>query len=94
MEYEKRDEPVTFRTSSRKASWLNDVARSHRIDRSLLCDEVMTDFLENQERVRIPDYRTRELSKRLEIAKTAIDAACKQMAMVIAHGEQACRRTA
>jgi hypothetical protein len=85
--YEKREEPVTFRTSGRKAAWLNDVARVRRIDRSLLCDEVMTDFLENQERVRTPEYRTRELEESLNAARSALDAACKRIGMIRAGRE-------
>jgi hypothetical protein len=91
-EYEKREEPVTFRTSERKAAWLNDVARVRRIERSLLCDQVLTDWLENQERVRTPEYRTREIAEKLEIAKSAIDAAFRGIGMIPA-GKQK-RRTA
>lgn len=74
-EYEKRDEPVTFRTSGRKAAWLNDVARVRGIDRSFLCHEVISDYLESQERVRTLAYRTREieqLEKALEAATAAL----------------------
>jgi hypothetical protein len=73
-EYEKRDEPVTFRTSGRKAAWLNDVARVLGVERSFLCHEVMSNYLENQEGVRTRAYRTREaetLRKALEAASDA-----------------------
>lgn len=75
QEYEKRDEPVTFRTSGRKAAWLNDVARIRGIDRSFLCHEVMSEYLDNQESIRTRTYRTRDtdaLKKALEEASDAL----------------------
>ena len=95
-EYEKRDEPVTFRTSGRKAAWLNDVARVRRIDRSFLCHEVMSDYLENQQCVRTHECRTREIAKSLEAARTAIDAAFKRIRMSVTTGKlpQSRRRSA
>ncbi len=93
-EYEKREEPVTFRTSGRKAAWLNDVARVRRIDRSALVDELVTEYLENQERVRTPEYRTREIAEQLKAAKVAIDAVFSKIGMVRAGSRKMMRRTA
>lgn len=73
-EYEKRDTPVTFRTSERKAAWIRDRARVENMDTSEYIDSVLTEHLENKERVRTPSLRTREAEEIAKSLKGTIDA--------------------
>ncbi len=90
--YEKRDTPVTFRTSERKAAWIRDRARVENMDTSEYIDSVLTEHLEDKERIRIPLLRTRDAA---EVAK-ALETALTLVKPMIAMGEnvRARRRTA
>lgn len=66
---------MTFRTSERKAAWIRDRARVENMETSEYIDSVLTDVLENKDRIRTPLLRTREteeITKALETALTLV----------------------
>ncbi len=84
-DYEKRDEPVTFRTSERKAAWLNDVARVQQTERSALIDQILTDWLESTGRTRTPEC-TQQIESDLSAMECTLKSVRKQVRMLMAVG--------